>query len=100
MNDITPSELKSRLKNNEKPVIIDVREEWEHQEESIPGAQNIPLGTLADKMDDLEEHKEQEIIVHCRSGARSAAAKTFLMQHGFLNVRNLQGGIMGYKQEQ
>lgn len=95
MTDITPSELKNRLANGEKPFILDVREDWEYQEQNLGGL-NIPLGALPDKLDDLEDHRNDEIIVHCRSGARSASAKAFLTQQGFTNVRNLTGGIMAY----
>ena len=95
--DITAEELKERLNKGETPVIIDVREDWEYQETNIAGAQNIPLGTLPQRLDDLEDLKEQEVIVHCKSGARSASAKAFLQQQGFSNVRNLLGGIMGYQ---
>ena len=95
--DITAEELKERLSKGETPVIIDVREDWEYQETNIAGAQNIPLGTLPQRLDDLEDLKEQEVIVHCKSGARSASAKAFLQQQGFNNVRNLLGGIMGYQ---
>jgi rhodanese-related sulfurtransferase len=93
--DITAAELKERLANGEKPFILDVREDWEYQEQNIGGL-NIPLGTLPDKLDELEDHKNDEVIVHCRSGARSASAKAFLQQQGFTNVRNLTGGIMAY----
>ena len=95
--DITVDELKERLDKGETPVIIDVREDWEHQESNISCAQNIPLGTLPQRLEDLEDMKGQEVIVHCKSGARSASAKAFLQQQGFTNVRNLLGGITAYK---
>lgn len=95
--DITAEELKERLAKGETPVIIDVREDWEHQESNIPGSQNMPLGTLPQRLEDLEDMKEQEVIVQCRSGARSASAKAFLQQQGFTNVRNLLGGIIAYQ---
>jgi rhodanese-related sulfurtransferase len=94
--DITVEELKERLAKGETPVIIDVREDWEHQEANIAGAQNIPLGALPQRLDELEDYKGQELIVHCRSGMRSATAKQFLQQQGFGQVRNLLGGIMAY----
>lgn len=94
--DITAEELKQRLANGETPVIIDVREDWEYQETNIAGAKNIPLGALPQQLEDLEDLKEQEVIVHCRSGARSATAKAFMQQQGFANVRNLLGGILAY----
>jgi rhodanese-related sulfurtransferase len=95
MTDITVDELKDRLAKGEKPFIIDVREDWEYQEQNLGGL-NIPLGTLPEKLDELEDHKNDEVIVHCRSGARSASAKAFLQQIGFKNVRNLIGGILAY----
>jgi len=94
--DITVEELKERLAKGETPIIIDVREDWEYQEANIAGAQNIPLGALPQRLEDLEDYKDQEVIVQCRSGARSATAKAFLQQQGFSNVRNLLGGIMAY----
>ncbi len=96
MADITSDELKQRQQAGETPTIIDVREPWEFEESRIPGAQNIPLGTLPEKLDDLAGLKDQEVIVHCKSGSRSSAAKAYLTQQGFTNVRNLLGGIMGY----
>lgn len=98
MPDITPSELKQRQAAGEQPVIIDVREAWENEEARIEGSQNIPLGTLPEKVADLEELKDQEIIVHCKGGGRSSSAKAFLMQQGFTKVRNLIGGIQAYQQ--
>ncbi|GAB3295736.1 rhodanese-like domain-containing protein [Hymenobacter humi] len=96
MADITPAELHQRQKAGETPTIIDVREPWEHEEGRIVGAQNIPLGTLPEKLDDLDAWKNQEIIVHCKGGGRSASAKAYLTQQGFTNVRNLEGGFQAY----
>ncbi|MBO0360765.1 rhodanese-like domain-containing protein [Hymenobacter sp. BT186] len=98
MPDITPAELKQRQAAGEHPFIIDVRETWENEEARIEGSQNIPLGTLPQKLDELEDHKEQEIIVHCKGGGRSASAKAYLTQQGFTKVRNLVGGFQAYQQ--
>ena len=62
----------------------------------MPGAQNIPLNSLPEKLDDIDEWKNQEVIVHCKSGSRSASAKAYLTQQGFTNVRNLVGGFQAY----
>lgn len=94
--DITTEELKERLAEGEELNIIDVREPYEYAEQNI-GAQNIPLNTLPQKLAELEKLKHEEVIVHCRSGARSASAKAFLEQQGFSNVRNLLGGILAYQ---
>ncbi|OUJ71235.1 rhodanese-like domain-containing protein [Hymenobacter crusticola] len=98
MPDITPAELKQRQQAGEQLTIIDVREPWENAEGRIEGSQNIPLGSLGEKLDDLEELKGQEVIVHCKGGGRSASAKAFLAQQGFTNVRNLIGGFSAYQQ--
>ncbi|WP_210518910.1 rhodanese-like domain-containing protein [Hymenobacter terricola] len=96
MADITPIELHQRQQAGETPTIIDVREPWEYEEARMPGAQNIPLSSLPEKLDDIDEWKNQEIIVHCKSGNRSASAKAYLTQQGFTNVRNLVGGFQAY----
>lgn len=96
MTDINAQELKERIDKGEALHIIDVREQYEYEEYNI-GAQLIPLGDLPSKIDDLDEWQNEEVIVHCKSGARSAAAKAFLVQNGFTNVRNLLGGILAYK---
>ncbi|WP_324671519.1 rhodanese-like domain-containing protein [Hymenobacter sp. GOD-10R] len=98
MPDITPAELKERQQAGEKLNIIDVREPWENAEGRIEGSQNIPLGSLPGKLDDLEDLKSEEVIVHCKGGGRSASAKAFLAQQGFTNVRNLIGGFSAYQQ--
>lgn len=91
-NDITCEELLERMRQGEDLYIIDVREPWEYEQKNI-GAQNIPLGMLPAELSSLDHLKSAELIVHCKSGARSAAAKAFLLQQGFANVRNLLGGI-------
>ena len=96
MADITTQELKERLDNKEPLHIIDVREPHEYEEYNI-GAQLIPLGDLPFRMDEIAHLKDEEVIVHCRSGARSNNAKLFLMENGFSNVRNLLGGMLEWR---
>lgn len=96
MEDITVSELKSRLDKNDKFYFLDVREEWEYEEDNL-GAENIPLGELPHRISELENYKDEEIVVHCRSGARSGNAKKFLESKGFTQVRNVLGGILAYR---
>lgn len=96
MEDINVEDLKSRLEAGDKFLFLDVREEWEYEEDNL-GAKNIPLGDLPDRLEELEDHKDREIIVHCRSGARSGNAKKFLETKGFNQVRNVLGGIMAYR---
>ena len=96
MEDINVIELKTRLDNGEKLTIIDVREPYEYEEYNI-GATLIPLGTLPQKLADLEDLRDAEIIIHCKSGGRSGSAKSFMQAHGFTKVRNLLGGILDWK---
>ena len=97
MEDITPQELKERISKNEKLNIIDVREGWEYEEKNI-GAQLIPLGTLPNRFGELSHLKDEELIIHCKSGRRSMQTKKFLETKGFTKVRNLETGIEGYLQ--
>ncbi|MGV3557961.1 rhodanese-like domain-containing protein [Larkinella arboricola] len=97
--DITVQELKERLDKGEKINLIDVREENEYQEDNL-GGELYPLGSLPSQIDELEDRKDEEIIIHCRSGARSARAQQFLEQNGFSNVRNLTGGILAYRENE
>lgn len=97
-SDITAAELKQRLTNHETPIILDVREPWEHEEQSIAGSILIPLGSVPERMNELEQYKDQEILVHCRSGKRSATAQAILKQNGFTNVRNVEGGMLAFNE--
>lgn len=94
--DITVEELKQRMEKGEDLIVIDVREPHEYEEFNI-GGRLIPLGTLPQVADELSDLKDEEIIVHCRSGARSANAKAYLQSLGFTRVRNLLGGVMDWQ---
>jgi rhodanese-related sulfurtransferase len=96
MADITVKDLKSREANNETLNVIDVREEWEYDEDNI-GAQLVPLGELPAKLEEIAHLKDEEVIVHCKTGGRSGRAQKYLQSQGFSNVRNLIGGIEAYR---
>jgi rhodanese-related sulfurtransferase len=99
MSDITISELKQRLDAGDKFIFIDVREPYEYAEFNL-GAELIPLNTVPEAVSGkLAKFKDDEIIVHCRSGARSGNAKQFLVQMGFTNVRNVLGGVLAWQRE-
>ncbi len=94
--DITIEELKERMEKGEKLNLIDVREEYEFDEFNI-GATLIPLGELPDRLEEIEAWKDQEILIHCRSGARSGRAKDYLISEGYSNVRNVLGGMLAWQ---
>jgi adenylyltransferase/sulfurtransferase len=75
-------------------VLIDVREPHEYQICRIPNARLIPLGELPKRVNEL--NSADEIVAHCKSGARSAKAVDFLKQAGFKKVRNMKGGILAW----
>lgn len=92
MDTITTSELRQRITSgNLDALLLDVREPDEYAAANIPGSQLIPLGTLENHLGDLP--KDREILIHCKSGRRSARAVDLLLANGFTNVKNVEGGI-------
>ncbi|MBS1655432.1 MAG: rhodanese-like domain-containing protein [Bacteroidetes bacterium] len=99
MNNITVEELKARMDAGEKINLIDVREPQEYAESNIPGAKLIPLGKIQSmQIEELEDLKNEELIVHCRSGKRSVTACVFLETMGFTNTVNVLGGILAWRE--
>ena len=96
-NDMTVTELKSRMDAGNPPAIIDVREPHEHQICRIPGATLIPAAQLSSRLSEFDPL--QEVVVHCRSGARSAQAVLMMRDKGFTNARNLKGGVLAWVDE-
>ena len=88
---ISVEDLKRKLDAGENVVILDVREPREVAICALPGSVRIPLGALGGNVDRLSAN--DEIVVHCRTGIRSAQAVKFLREAGFRNVSNLEGGI-------
>ena len=91
--EITVEELKQRLDAKQDLFVLDVREPHEYKICNING-HLIPLGDLPKRVQELDPAKE--IVVHCRSGARSARAVQFLQQAGFHQAKNLKGGILAW----
>ena len=91
-DDVTVEELKFFIDNNDGVFLLDVREPQEHQICSIPGSVLIPLGELPNRISELGGH--EDVVVHCKSGVRSAKAVKILSDAGFKKVRNLSGGIL------
>jgi rhodanese-related sulfurtransferase len=98
MNDLTVQELKKKLENKDDFILIDVRELYEHTDFNIGGELATLQTTLMDKIAELKNQSDKEIIVYCRSGNRSGMAKQMFVQAGFTNVRNLIGGILAWRE--
>ena len=97
---ITPEELKQRLDSKKAPVLLDVREEQELTDElgHLPGIIHIPIGSLSNRVSEMEEHKEKGIVTICRAGVRASKAAKILMKAGFKHVRVLEGGMNAYRE--
>ncbi len=97
IKEITVQEMKEMKDNNVDFQLIDVRENYEYEIANING-ELIPLATIPENVSKI--NKDKPVIVHCRSGKRSASAIEFLQaNHGFTNLMNLKGGIMAWANE-
>ncbi|MFL5754343.1 MAG: rhodanese-like domain-containing protein [Bacteroidia bacterium] len=97
MKEITVQELKAMKDAAEDFQLIDVREEHEFEMCNI-GGELIPMGEIMDQADNIS--RDKKVIVHCRSGKRSASVIMALeQQHGFDNLYNLKGGILAWADE-
>ncbi|MCU0430678.1 MAG: rhodanese-like domain-containing protein [Cytophagaceae bacterium] len=97
MKSITVSELKDMMDQGEEFQLIDVRELSEYETGNLGGL-HIPLQTVPKNVEQIS--KEKKVVVHCRSGKRSANAISFLENNfGYTNLYNLEGGIMAWQRE-
>ena len=96
MKSITVEELKAKIDRGEKLNLIDCREPHEYAESNL-GGKLVPLGKIQSmQVEELEDLKDEEVIVHCRSGRRSQMACMVLDQMDFKNTYNLEGGILAW----
>ena len=91
MTEITAQELKTRLDGSGAPLLLDVRQDWETKLCRLPNAVHIPIEEIEVRTDEL--NADDEIVVYCHQGVRSAAVAEYLRQLGFKSVRNLAGGL-------
>jgi rhodanese-related sulfurtransferase len=98
MNQITATELKSRMDAGEDVQLIDVRNPNEYELAKIPTAKLIPMGEIMSRINELDPSREA--IVHCHSGGRSARVIQALQQSGYAGeLTNLAGGITAWSHE-
>lgn len=94
--EITVEELKEKMDKGENFFLLDVREAFERDIATLGGT-NISIKVLPEKFKEIESHKDEEVIVYCRSGSRSHFATEFLRDEaGFKNVKNLIGGVLAW----
>lgn len=92
--EVTPRDVKGMLDKGEKFYFVDCRLPHEYQITSISGAELIPLQQMGQFRDKLEQHKDEKIVVHCKSGGRSLQFTQALRQAGFKDVKSMAGGIL------
>jgi rhodanese-related sulfurtransferase len=97
VEEVSARELARRLGGPEPPVLIDVREPWEHGVARIPGARLVPLNSLPAALSTFDPSREY--VVHCHHGVRSLMAAQFLKERGLQRVANLSGGIAAWSDE-
>ena len=99
IQEITPLELKERMDRGEVPVLVDVREPFESLIADLPesGQRRIPVKEIPLRASELD--RDEEIVLYCRSGPRSAWATERLMEMGFSRVYNLRGGILEWRKQ-
>jgi rhodanese-related sulfurtransferase len=99
MQNITVEELKRRMDAGEALKIIDVREPDEYAAFNI-GVKLLPLGAIQNmQLDEIEDWKNEEVIIHCRSGKRSMTACLILETAGFTNTKNVEGGMLAWAEK-
>lgn len=89
--EMPPDELAQRRRGPQPPVLVDVREPWEHEVARIDGARLVPLGTLGAALSTFDPARSY--VLYCHHGVRSLAAAKFLRARGLTRVANLTGGI-------
>jgi rhodanese-related sulfurtransferase len=97
VREISATELKARRDRGEKPVVLDVREDWELQLASIPDVVHVPMNQVPTRVSELS--RDAETIVMCHAGARSLRVAHYLANQGFTNVANLTGGIAAWSEQ-
>ncbi|MNS73619.1 putative adenylyltransferase/sulfurtransferase MoeZ [compost metagenome] len=91
---LSAQDAEKRLQEPNPPLVVDVREAGEHADGHIPGCVLMPLGTVPQRMGELP--RDREILVVCRSGARSAMA-TKAMRDAGLEANNMAGGMLAWR---
>jgi rhodanese-related sulfurtransferase len=97
IKNITPKQAKQLMEENASLKLIDVREPWEHKLARLENSQLIPLRELTNQLSKFEA--SNTFLVYCHHGSRSFYACAFLMQQGFKEVYNLEGGIDAWSRD-
>jgi len=93
MRQMSAKDLNEFLKTAKSPVLVDVREDEELEFGTLEGIKHIPMQSVPGQLNELEQYKNNTIVLICRSGRRSDQIGQFLAQMGFTDLINLVGGM-------
>jgi len=95
--EIEVADLFNMLEEDKNKIkLIDIRDTVEYDQGAIPGAENLPVHILPEKMNELD--RDRILIFYCQVGIRSAQICAYFLEHGFVHVHNLRGGILAWRQ--
>jgi len=94
--DITQGEFQKRMKDPDY-LLLDVRSPGEYASGHLPAARNVPITALSNHLDDLQRHKDKDVIVYCQHGPRARMAQRKLIGAGFSNVLHLEGDMTQWR---
>jgi rhodanese-related sulfurtransferase len=97
--EVSCTDVKARLDRGDKFLLLDCREQDEHELAAIAGARLVPMSELVARVRELDEWQQGEIVVHCHKGIRSLRVANWLREQGFENVHSMAGGIDAWSQE-
>lgn len=99
LDPISAAKLVEELGDDDAPLVLDVRTEWEFKAGHVPGALHIPHTRLADRLSEVSAGKQDRVVVYCEQGPRAAMAEGILEGAGFTKVRTLKGHMANWRSE-
>lgn len=96
---ISAAHLAEELGDDDRPLVLDVRTQWEYEAGHVPGAVHIPHTRLAARLSDVRAGTEDGIVVYCEQGPRATRAESILEDAGFTGVRTLEGHMANWRSE-
>ena len=97
--EIDVRSVKAKLDASEDFLFVDCREPDEHATAHIDGATLMPMSTLAERVGEIEMHRDRLIVIHCHHGGRSLRVARWLRENGFQHAQSMAGGIDQWSQE-
>ena len=98
--DVSQETLLRQIESPEPPLVLDVRTPGEFATGRVPGAVNVPVGEVAQRIPALATSKDRDIVVYCEKGPRARQAQAALQGAGFTSVRHLDGDMSAWREKQ